>query len=204
MKAATIAPLQLLCFSLAVLFGQTLLTDTAQAYSYAAKGREPVMEGWLAISASLDKGNNQAAALALDDLSDELTWMESERDAPLVWPLEQAVRENDATLAGKTFIDAFRTLIDLRLEAAQEQLSDYQAAKVLVVKSGLFLDTLLNDPGLLGLHADEEHRTQARSALEQCLTSLGNPGVFGAGATPADPVAFDQARHQLLSILQSF
>ncbi|WP_421863789.1 hypothetical protein [Motiliproteus sp.] len=195
-------PLLFACLTLLCL--QPLVIDTAQAYSYAAKGREPVLEGWLAISQALSRGHAESAARAMEDLRDELIWMESERDAPLVWPLDQAIREQNFNQAAATFVDAFISLIDLRLEDAATELDNYQLAKVKVVKSGLFLDTLLNDPDLLGQRIKPQDKLDARQALERCLEALGKPGLFGSGKTPANPDHFQQAQQQLIDILSRY
>ncbi|RDE24349.1 hypothetical protein DV711_01800 [Motiliproteus coralliicola] len=195
-------PLLFACLTLLCI--QPLLVDTAQAYSYAAKGREPVMEGWLAISQALSNGTTDSAEQAMEDLRDELTWMESERNAPLVWPLDQAIREQDLQLAAATFTDAFISLIDLRLSDAAVELDNYQLAKVKVVKSGLFLDTLMNDPDLLGQQIKPQDKLDARQALDRCLEALGKPGLFGSGKTPANPELFEQAHARLIEILARY
>jgi hypothetical protein len=83
-----------------------------------------------------------------------------------------------------------------RVLAAEKNLQDYQQAKILVVRSKRLLD-------LLAPHLPEDRRARAQQALAGCLTAIGNPGVFGVGARPADPAAFARSAAVILASVES-
>ena len=68
-------------------------------------------------------------------------------------------------------------------------------AKVLVVKSKLFIDLLAAD-----LTAD--NRQKADIAIRGALASIGNPGVFGVGQKSADLTRYIEYRTNLQVALQ--
>ena len=63
-----------------------------------------------------------------------------------------------------------------------------------MVKSKRFLDLIL--PSL-----SEGDRKAAEQALAKVLDAIGNPGVFGVGAKPADAAAFSDAEKALMVVL---
>jgi hypothetical protein len=56
----------------------------------------------------------------------------------------------------------------------------------LVVKARRFLDAIAGD-------LEPAQQKAAVAGLDAALASIGNPGVFGVGAKPADPDAFAKA-----------
>ena len=94
----------------------------------------------------------------------------------------------------RVYLDGFVAEVRRRITAAGENLSDYQTAKTLVVRSKRFVD-------LLAPQLAEAPRASAQKSLETCLAALGNPGIFGVGAAPADPAAFTKAAAELMRSL---
>lgn len=178
---------------LAVILG--LMVSTASyAYSYAAAGKEPVIDGREAIMQALANNDFTAVQLAVDGLHEEFTYLLNEHQVDLLTPMAQALENKDAAKV-EAVMD--RTVIEeivRRLDGAENNLGDYQVAKVLVVKSKLFLDLIM--PKL-----DEAKRQQATTAIQGVLGAIGNPGVFGVGQAPADPEAFEQQRELLINAI---
>ncbi|MCW9051771.1 MAG: hypothetical protein OQJ91_05590 [Motiliproteus sp.] len=178
-----------------------LISSQSLAYSYAAAGKEPLLEGWTAISQSLSEKQLSSATQQLDAIEDELVNLESEADVALVWRLKTATKDLDVKAAGVVFSDIFRAVIDLRLQQAQENINEYQLAKVHVAKSKRYLDLLLNDIDLLARVISAEQKQKANTFMADCFSALGKPGLFGAGNTPANPTAFEKAHAGLINSL---
>ena len=180
-----------------------LFSAHSYGYSYSAAGKEPFLEGWVEISKALHEQNKDSAREVLEQFDDELVNLESEADIALVWRLNSAVENKDLTATGQVFSEIFTAVIAARLELAQSEINAYQTAKVHVAKSKRFLDLLLNDTDLLATRLTTTQKLKIRNAIDNCLKSLGSPGLFGAGQQPADLSAFETSRTDLLHQLRA-
>ncbi|MGF1761974.1 hypothetical protein [Aliivibrio kagoshimensis] len=175
----------------------TLVSINGNAYSYAAAGKEPVIDGREAILIALSAQDYTQVTSEVNKLSDELDYLKKEHNVDLQSAFERAIVAKDANAISALLDTAVYEEIVRRLDGAQGNLNDYQVAKVLVVKSKLFLDLL--SPNLSG-----ELRLQSSEAISGLLKSIGNPGVFGVGQAPADPTMFQSERSKLLQALAQF
>ncbi|UBH26004.1 hypothetical protein [Aeromonas enteropelogenes] len=164
----------------------------AQAYSYAAAGKEPLIDAREQLLTAASEG--QDASEPLKGLADELGYLEQHHKVELQAPLAAAIKSKDAAATAALLNRAYKAEIERRLDGAKQNLGDYQTAKVLVVKSKRFLDVIL--PSL-----SEGDRQAADQALTRVLDAIGNPGVFGVGAKPADATAFAEAEKALMAVL---
>ena len=168
------------------------LSGQAQAYSYAAAGKEPLIDAREALLGAATDGKDASATLS--EIAEELTYLEEHHQVELQAPLAAAIKAKDAATTAALLNRAYKAEIERRLEGASQNLGDYQTAKVLVVKSKRFLDLIL--PSL-----SEGDRKAAEQALAKVLDAIGNPGVFGVGAKPADAAAFSDAEKALMTVL---
>ena len=173
------------------------LSSQVSAYSYAAAGKEPVIDGREAILTALSTQDYAVVASEVGKLSDELDYLKKEHNVDLQSDFDSAIAAKDASKIITLLDTAVYEEIIRRLDGAQANLNDYQIAKVLVVKSKLFLD-------LIAPKLDDESRTQSTKAISGLLKSIGNPGVFGVGQAPADPDMFTSERAKLLQALSEF
>ena len=179
--------------ALALLTGPLLtLSGQAQAYSYAAAGKEPLIDAREALLGAATDGKDASATLS--EIEDELTYLEEHHKVTLQAPLAAAIKGKDAAATAALLNRAYKAEIERRLEGAGQNLGDYQTAKVLVVKSKRFLDLILPSLG-------EGDRKAAEQALARVLDAIGNPGVFGVGAKPADATSFAEAEKALMAVL---
>lgn len=179
--------------ALALLTGPLLtLSGQAQAYSYAAAGKEPLIDAREALLGAATDGKDASAILS--EIAEELTYLEEHHKVELQAPLAAAIKGKDAAATAALLNRAYKAEIERRLEGASQNLGDYQTAKVLVVKSKRFLDLILPSLG-------EGDRKAAEQALARVLDAIGNPGVFGVGAKPADAAAFAEAEKALMAVL---
>ncbi|MCW8330830.1 hypothetical protein MD588_18725 [Photobacterium sp. SDRW27] len=181
------------CAGFSILLGLAISTSS-YAYSYAAAGKEPVIDGREAIMQAIANNDFAAAKEAADGLHDEFSYLLNEHQVDLLTPMAQALANKDAAKVEAVMDHAVIEEIIRRLEGAEKNLGDYQVAKVLVVKSKLFLDLIM--PKL-----DQVSRQQATTAIQGVLAAIGNPGVFGVGQAPADPEAFKHQRALLVDAI---
>ena len=182
----------LLALTLLLTLSGLTLSEQAQAYSYAAAGKEPLIDAREALLGAATDGKD--ASTTLSEIADELTYLEEHHKVDLQAPLAAAIKGKDAAATAALLNRAYKAEIERRLEGASQNLGDYQTAKVLVVKSKRFLDLIL--PSL-----SEGDRKAAEQALAKVLDAIGNPGVFGVGAKPADATAFAEAEKALMAVL---
>ncbi len=173
------------------------------AYSYASKGKEPVIEGREAMLQALGNNDIEASKLALLSLEKELLYLDQTNSPDQInkdglLPAFQKAIEQQENQKIKALLDkTLYQVIQSRLHTAYSKLSNHQVAKVLVVKNKLFLD-------LLAPKLDRTNRENSMKAMQALLASVGNPGVFGVGRKPADPKAFKVAEQTLLEALIQF
>jgi hypothetical protein len=173
-----------------------LASGDAEAYSYSAAGAEPLIDAREATLAALESKDAEAARKASAAAAKEIEYLDQNHGTRLAEALEAALRSGDAKRVDRVYQEGFAAEIRRRIAAAGGNLSDYQTAKALVVKSKRFLD-------LLAPHLGEGPRASAQKALEVCLGAIGNPGVFGVGAAPPDPAAFQRGAADLLRSLDT-
>ncbi len=180
----------------AALAGLPLLsTAPARAYSYAAAGAEPLLDGREALFAAVTAGNWDGAKTALAGMQAELDYLDQNEDKGVNQAaLPTALTAKDPKAIMAAFDRAAGDEIARRLNGARDNLTDYQSAKVLVVKAQRFYTAVAGD-------LPPETGKTISDALGQALDAIGNPGVFGVGARPADPAAYATARAAILKAL---
>ena len=179
-----------------MLFGLSLAVSV-QAYSYAAAGKEPLIDGREAVLLALSNDDFKAVQTAINGLDKEFAYLKNEHHVDILTPMKVAINTKDRAKIEALMDKAVYEEVLRRLDGAKQNLSDYQVAKVLVVKSKLFLD-------LLTPKLDDEHRVEANQAIQGVLAAIGNPGVFGVGAAPAAPDVFEQQKERLTKSLSQF
>jgi len=169
-------------------------TAPAHAYSYAAAGAEPLLDGREALFAAVSAGNWTDAQKAVDALKPELDYLDGHEDPGISKVFADALAAKDPKSVSAAFVRAASAEIQRRINGARDNLSDYQTAKVLVVKAQRFYTAIAGD---LPPDASEA----VADGLQHALDAVGNPGVFGVGARPADPAAFAAARIAVLKAI---
>lgn len=170
------------------------LMTSAHAYSYAAAGKEPLIDAREAALAAIGKNDWASAKTAMAGADDEITYLVGHHFPHLRDELATALDKKDELAFRLALRDAFVAEVERRLDGASQNLHDYQSAKVLVIKARRFLDAISAD-------LNPDVRAKAEAALNDALTAVGNPGVFGVGARPADPEAFARAEKRAHEIL---
>ena len=144
------------------------LSGQAQAYSYAAAGKEPLIDAREALLGAATDGKDASATLS--EIAEELTYLEEHHQVELQAPLAAAIKAKDAAATAALLNRAYKAEIERRLEGASQNLGDYQTAKVLVVKSKRFLDLIL-PPSMKGIARPPNRRwprCSMPSATREC------------------------------------
>jgi len=175
----------------------TLLSMQVNAYSYSEAGKEPLIEGREALIGALLANDTPQALAALEALNPELVELENEMSIKVVDSLKVAVKKNDRSTVIHQMNRVFAEEIKRRLNSAEANINDYQKSKILVAKSKRFLDTII-------VELDDDEADTAAQSIKRCLKALGNPGVFGAGAVPADLEQFKKSKQSLFDSISSF
>ncbi|WP_250656466.1 hypothetical protein [Alkalimarinus coralli] len=174
-----------------------IFSSQVAAYSYSEAGKEPFIEGREALIGAMLAGDQKAAQGVVDGLEKELTELEHAMSIKVVGPLREGVRNNQRSTVISAMNSVFAAEIKRRLNMAEANINDYQKSKVLVAKSKRFLDTIV-------VELDDDEAETAEQSIKRCLKSIGNPGVFGAGAVPADIEQFKKAKRSLFDSLSTF
>ncbi|MRI32797.1 hypothetical protein EOPP23_07345 [Endozoicomonas sp. OPT23] len=173
------------------------LSLNTQAYTYSAAGKEPLIDGREALIQAANSNDFVAASKAYQKVEEEVLYFKQEYGIDLDTPMRNALKAKDASKVTKVLNKIYVAEINRRLTGAEKNINDYQVAKVLVVKSKLFLD-------LLTPQMSAEQREQANEGIQGALKAVGNPGVFGVGAAPADPDTMKQSHTKLMQALKIF
>lgn len=185
------------CINLRHLFSALLLllvSGQSLAYSYAAAGKEPIIEGRELLLQALSTQDYSAVQKAYDSMQAEFAYFNLHHGLKLDEQMQAAISAQDEKTILATLLTTMKAEVMRRLEGAEQNITDYQVAKVLVVKSKIFIDLLAAD-----LTAD--NRQQADKAIRGVLAAIGNPGVFGVGQKPADKAKFIEYRNMLKDAL---
>lgn len=166
----------------------------AAAYSYAAAGAEPLLDGREALFSAVSAGNWDAAQKAIDKLKPEFDYLDTHEQPGIKKAFADAIAAKDAAKVKAAFVLAASAEIERRINGARDNLKNYQTAKALIVKAQHFYTAIAGD-----LPPDVSKTVSTN--LQKALDALGNPGVFGVGAKKPDPAAFAEARSAVLKAL---
>lgn len=175
----------------AVLSTMIGMTGTCHAYSYAAAGAEPLLDGREALFSAASAGDWAGAQKALEGMKADLDYLDGHEDPGISKAFADALAAKDPALVKAAFVRAASAEIERRINGARDNLGNYQTAKVLVVRAQRFYTAIAAD-------LTPEASAQVKEGLEKALDAVGNPGVFGVGARKPDPAAFAAARTEIL------
>lgn len=175
-------------------FGATLPATPTQAYSYAVEATEPLLEGRETLFQAADSGFWMAAKISLNAMSAEIDYLDENEDPGLAARFDAAVTSKDAIALRAAFNRAAAAEIIRRLNGARDNITDYAAAKLLVVAANRFYTAVAAD---LDPAASQTIAAQMLVAID----AIGNPGLLGVGRKSADPAAFDASRTAISAAL---
>lgn len=166
----------------------------AYAYSYAASGQEPLLDGRDALFKAVAAGDWAAAQMAVTGMNADLTYLDGNEDKGVMQAFTDALAAKDAAQVTAAFTRAATDEMERRLNGAGANLDTYQVAKTLVVTANRFYTAIAGD-------LPPEASAQVGAAMTVAIDAVGNPGVFGVGAKKPDPQAFGTAKATILKAL---
>ncbi|TPW32800.1 hypothetical protein [Pararhizobium mangrovi] len=167
----------------------------AAAYSYAAAGKEPLIENREALLSGIDKGDWQSVRKAYAGMKSDIAYLDANEDKGIAGAFDKALAAQKGDVLKSLLRRAYVDEIERRLDGARDQIDDYQNAKVLVVKAQKFYEAMAGD-------LEPKPRAAVEDGLKRALDAIGNPGLFGVGAKDPDPKALAEARKDVLAALK--
>ncbi|WP_158243108.1 hypothetical protein [Acidimangrovimonas sediminis] len=165
------------------------------AYSYAANGEEPLLQGRAALFAAVAKGDWAGAEAAYKVMKPDLSYLDEFEDSGISQRFETALSAQDAAAVQAAFTRAAADEIVRRMNGARDNLDTYQVAKTLVVTANRFFAAIEPD-------VDPAIARRIQAELSRAADAIGNPGVFGVGQKKPDPQDFDEAKAGIVAALK--
>ena len=167
-----------------------------QAYSYAAAGKEPTIDSREGILGAINSDNFVLAKELLEKNKDNYLYLTKEFNEKLFSSLESSILEKDKEKINRWLNVSIATEIQRRLDGGLKNIDNFNIAKVMLAKADKFYKLL--SPSL-----DKQLDKQLKEALLKCTQSIGNPGLFGAGAKSADKEEYIKNQQIITELLKS-
>lgn len=180
-----------------VLFLCMIFSVNAFAYSYAAAGKEPVIEAReKALKAVQEKDFNKASK-EVAKVFEEVKYLESKFKKGLQVSLDNAIKNKDEKALYEAFNYVLAAEVQRRLDGTITSIKHFQKTKVLLVKAKKYLD-------LLSPSYSSSTNEEIEKSFIEAKKAIGNPGLFGVGAVPANIDALKEANKKLLGLIYNF
>ena len=181
-----------------VLFISSLIFSLqAYAYSYAAAGKEPVLETREAVLKAIKAQDYESASKATERIQEEIIYLEGKFKAGLNNALKDALKNKDEKAVFNAFNMILAAEVQRRVDGAKTSIKHFQKTKVLIVKAKKYLDLLL--PSYTATNKKEIEALYAKAKK-----AIGNPGLFGVGAVPSNIQDLESAYKELSQRLYTF
>lgn len=167
------------------------------AYSYAAAGKEPVIEAREKALKAISTNDYEKAKVEVQTISAEVIYLEKKFKSGLSKSLKDALNKKDEKAVFTAFNMILAAEVQRRIDGAIASIKHFQKTKVLVVKAKKYLDLLLPS-------YSSSKRKEIESLYAKAKKSIGNPGLFGVGAVPANIEDLKSANKELVGLIYNF
>lgn len=166
----------------------------ALAYSYAVAQVEPLLEGREAMFQAAQGGFWMAVRIAYKSMEPEVIYLDENEAPGLKADFDSAIATKDPAALREVFNHAAHVEIIRRLSAAQDNITTYDTAKLMVVAANNFFTSVAGDlePGV---------REEIAAQMVVALDAIGNPGVLGMGQRDPNPEALARAHAAISAAL---
>lgn len=171
-------------------------TIHANAYSYAASGKEPTIDAKEAILKAINENDFTAAKKVLEENKEQYIYLTNTFNDKLYASLEKSILNENKKEINKWLNISLGTEIQRRLEGGLENIEQFNIAKVMLAKADKFYK-------LLSVYLNETLDKKLQEAIVQCTLSIGNPGLFGVGAKPINKENYIKNQKIAVDILNS-
>lgn len=170
------------------------LALSLNACPFDEEQREATVEAYRAVEQALDSGEYARVTAAIEKEQALYRYFEETFKAPLYRSLLEGARVQERETVMRWLQRSLALEIRELLERSEESFDTYQKARLLLIKTKKHLQVLQESM--------EKGRGKAAEAhLKQLLKSLGNPGIMGVGARPADRELFLEHKKGLLALI---
>ena len=181
-----------------ILFVSSLLFAlNASAYSYATAGKEPIIEAREKALKAISTNDYAKAKEEVKAISDEVIYLEKKFKSGLSKSLKDALNKKDEKEVFTAFNMILAAEVQRRIDGAITSIKHFQKTKVLIVKAKKYLDLLLPSYNL-------SKRKEIEALYAKAKKSIGNPGLFGVGAVPANIENLKNANKELIGLIYTF
>lgn len=174
----------------------TLCSTNLMAYSYAAAGKEKTIDYREAILKYVNNNDYINAKKEFEKAAKNYAYLSGIHDTNLLPSLGKAIDEKKPQEINRWLNISIAAEINRRLDGGLVNIKTYNVSKVMLAKASKFYKLL--EPAL-----NKEQKDKLSLAIKNCIQAIGNPGLFGVGAKPANEVVFKQNQQTALEVLKS-
>jgi len=166
------------------------------AYSYAAAGKEPTIDSREKILKFVNQNDFTEAINEFTKAKKNYDYLSGLHNKKLITSLKTSIETKNIKEINKWLNISIAAEINRRLDGGLKNIKVYNVSKVMLAKANKFFRLL--EPSL-----SKEKRKNLSFAIKNCIKAIGNPGLFGVGAKPANKDDFIKHQKQALEILNS-
>lgn len=171
-------------------------SSTLYAYSYAAAGKEPTIDAKEAIIKAINANDFAKAKEVLKAHEKNYKYLSETFVSKLYSNLESSINNKDKKQIVKNLEISLGAEVQRRIDGGLKNIKTFNVAKVMLAKADKFYK-------LLSLSLDEKTNKELKKAIQSCMRSIGNPGLFGVGAKPANEEEYKKNEKIIINIIQS-
>jgi hypothetical protein len=182
---------QILLFLVALLASINL-----HAYSYASAGKEPTIDSKEAILKAINIDDFKAANSLFVKYEKNYKYLNDDFNKQLFDGLKTSIEKKNKELIVKWLNISIATEIQRRLDGGLKNIKEFNIAKVMLAKADKFYK-------LLSVSLEKNKNKKLKTAIKNCMKAIGNPGLFGVGAKPANIEEYKTNKQIAVKILKS-
>ena len=156
----------------------------------------PTIDAKEAILKAVNANNFNEAKIVFDKFKMNYQYLNDEFNSKLFNNLKNAIeiKDKDAIFASLDITIAAE--IQRRLDGGLKNIKQFNVAKVMLAKASKFYK-------ILSVSLEDSVNKKLKNAIRKCVESIGNPGLFGVGARPANIELYKENQQIAIKILQS-
>lgn len=181
-----------------VLFFALLFVGSSNlyAYSYAAAGKELTIDSKEAIIKAINADDFAKAKEVFTKYEENYKYLSDTFISKLYPALKSAIENKDKKQIVKNLELSLAAEVQRRISGGLENIKTFNVAKVMLAKANKFYE-------LLAVSLDDTTNKKLKTAIKACIHSIGNPGLFGVGAKPANKEEYITNQKIIIDIIQS-
>lgn len=166
------------------------------AYSYAAAGKEPTIDAKEEIMKAINKNDFQTAKEVFTKYEKNYKYLNDEFNGSLLLGLKYSIENKNKEEVVKWLNISIASEIQRRLDGGLKNIKNFNVAKVMLAKADKFYK-------LLSSSLDIQKDKTLKEAIQKCIKSIGNPGLFGVGSKSANIEEYKKNQKIAVDIIKS-